>query len=74
MFDELRRTFAYFVAGGREPESWRFSPEGWDELRREIDALSSYVQWSPGARIEKVLGLPYTVTCQLPPHIPFELI
>ena len=74
MFAELIKAFGYAVAGGREPECWRFSPEGWDELRRLVDAQGSFIQWSPGARIQTVLGLPYKVTCELPPSVPFELI
>jgi hypothetical protein len=74
MFDDLRQAVANAETERRVPEGWRFSPEGWEQLRQAIAADSPVIQWTAGARIETVLGLPYAVTCQLPPDVAFELV
>lgn len=74
IFDQLRQAMADAESESRVPEGWRFSPEGWEQLRLAIAADSPVIQWSAGARIDTVLGLPYTVTCQLPPERAFELV
>lgn len=71
MRDQLITACGEAERDNKTPKAWRFSPEGWDKVRADLNALH-YI-YAPRGPIESVLGLPFSIDTRLPAETDFEL-
>lgn len=71
IIDDMMNARRGALIEGNPVQRWKFSPKGWDEFRfrAELNMLTFDMETS---HIKTVLGLPYTVTCDLPPETLFS--